>query len=1430
MFVKHKAKLVLFFLWFFGTTSFVFCQENAFQFHRLTVDEGLAHTDATCIRQDGYGFTWIGTYSGLNRYDGYELKTYPNHTQPIRNVYNNRITDLYIDQSNRIWLATQGGLGCFDLTTETFLPLKSDSQAAIQQNLDLVFFDDERKHIYAAGTSGLAIFQYVTRGELKKTVPVTGKEHLSGVFHSIQKGPDGNIWIGKDNGLYVIHLSSKGIHITPINLVDETGRKWDSSILDLLITSKGEFVAGMVGGIFKAQPHQKKASYLQGVFIPVVSTEVNPNLSLPDDNTLAILKIKEDGHGRFWLGTISGLIQLQIQDGQKKLTGFLKSEPLTKYNLTSNHISDLYIDNGNIIWICTFGGGVNYANLGRNEFQLLQRNPLQPGNTLSGNYIRALLSDNKGNLWIGTRDDGLDVYDFSLRRYTHYKHRVPDPGSLSSNNIRAITQDKQGRIWVGTTAGINILDPGQSDFAHLIQQPNAPNSISSNVIFSLAVDLFGQVWAGSWDMGLNRIQYTSPQQYTVERIYHQKSPGHMGLSSNKTTFIYADPDRPELFVGTDQGLNHLFLNPDGSIRKILHYQGKDQTPGLLSSNFIWPIVRTSQNTLYVGTLGGGLNKVTLDPRKESGYFAEAFRVADGAPSDDIESILVDRNGDLWLGSRGLSQFNPKTKKITNFDVNDGLQSNSFKIGAAAKGNNGILYFGGTNGINYFLPDSIKPSLQKPHIALTDLIVNGVIVKPGEKIAEKIILDQSLNTVKKLRITNEVKSFSISFTALNYGNPTKCQYRYRLEGVNKDWIVTDAQNRRATFANLDYGEYTFKVMAANRDGIWGNEQKSILIEVIAPWYATQLAKVFYWLIGLGILAGIYYYIIHWNKLKRAYEITLLEERKMEEMYQLRMQFFTNISHEFRTPLALILNPLERLMNGSAGPRKTQRYYHLIFTNAKRLLDLVNELMDFRKAESGAYPLRISLFNLKTFAEEIAQAFQETAQIKGIRFCFEPLGNDFQIWADKKALEKVLMNLMSNAIKYTKPSGAIKLELFDHLPESSPAFVHSFAIRSEIRAKDYLWIKVTDTGLGVSEDALHLIFDRYFQASNTSQDIPMGSGVGLALVRSLVLLHQGDIQVSSEEGKGTEFILSFPKGNLHFKPEVLIEKAPEQDLSPIPAIEIDEPADGLSQVEETQTFFKPKVLLVEDNTEFRSFLKENLEDQFAVLEAQNGKTGFQIVLEHHPDVIVSDIMMPVMDGVTFCKAVKANPEFSHIPFILLTAKSSLENQIEGVESGADIYFSKPLSIRVLQLTIQNLLKSRKLIKDLYLNNAFAEAREVAVNEKEKSFMEAFMEVLESRIEDPEFDIEQLCKQVGMSRTKLYGKIKALTGKPIGDFIRSLRLKKAAQILASEDISVVQAMYRVGIQSQSYFTKSFKKEFGKTPARFVQELSHKSKTPDL
>jgi len=1388
--------------------SLATAQQQNYQFRHLNVNKGLNHTDATCIGQDKNGFIWIGTFQGLNRYDGYEIKSFINQSLPYTSVYGNRIKDLFIDESNRIWLATQRGIDCFDLASERFINWDLDKSVDYDfhtHNPFFIHFEQETRHLFIANAKGLFVFQpqdsYLNLVKFWETATVG---HISKIINRTK----GEQWIYGTKGFFTINTSLQKIQLTPITIPSSISPNY---LKEAKFQIKGNILwTCNKKGISKMNISPTPNNHLSGIQTFPYQLPLDPL----QDITSSILNTQisdfEIHQGKIWISTTIGLFQGYFEG--EKIRGKITSKaiPLNKYAPSENNINSLFLDNNNGLWIGTYGGGANYINLKQKSFSLIPKD-IQQTNIPYTEFVRSILEDKHGNLWIGTIDNGIRKYNYETQEIELYnKSSVPEK-KIDDNKIRSLLEDQMGRIWVGTGVGVNIIEE------KYISTISFMDSLTNNdFISSIAEDKFGQIWLGSWRNGINRVNYEKEGNHQIEQV-GQLSP-HYQLSSDKVTFIYTDSLYPEVLVGTDNGLDHIFLNEDGTISNVRHYRATENNPNSLGSNYIWPIIRTDKNNFWVGTIGGGLNKLELTPNQKYPYKADIFSIKEGASSIDIESMLMDDNGNLWLGTKGLAYFDTDKERFTIFDVRDGLQSNSFKVGSASKGKKGRMYFGGINGANYFDPSQILQKDSTNHsIVLTELVVNNEIVTIGDKKYDWQLLEENITQTSTLKLSHLENNFSLFFSSLNFANPNKAKFKYQLEGFDKDWIHTDATNRKATYSNLDYGRYIFKVGIVSDSKIKEEKFARLTIDIIAPWWWTSLAKVIYLLILLLVMISLFQYFIRWYKLKQAYENRLIQEKQKEDLHKMRLEFFTNVSHEFKTPLTLINAPLEQLVTGVTGKRKRQRYYQIMQTNINRLEHLLEELLDFRKAETGAYKLKVSSRCFNSYLEGFYIHLKEHATLKDIEFEFKPSSSEERIWFDEKVLEKILLNLLGNAFKYTKAGGLVELNILSDVNRFQAPFTPCYKIDTPYTTSNGIGIVIKDTGKGIPLRSLPLVFDRFFKTDLTDEKGQQGTGIGLALVKSLVLISKAQLSIYSEEGKGTCFLITLPRGDNHFSPTEIKEATPKDKIQykvPILPMELE-----LTNGQSIGNY--PKVLFVEDNLSLRQFIVEQFSEKYHLLTASNGREGIQLVQTETPDFIISDVRMPVMDGIDFCRAIKNDLATSHIPLLLLSTRTSLESKVKGLEVGADFYLPKPFSIKELDLIIENALYSREKLRNLLSKNSFVEAKSLAITTKEKAFVKELVTLIEKNLDYNEFGVKDICKAMGMGTTSLYNKVKSVFGKSTSDLIRSIRLQKAAQILASEEISFKEVMFRVGIKSQSYFTTAFKKEYGKTPSQFVADL---------
>lgn len=1379
-------EFIFFILFLFIAGNTALCQTNPYRFNYLTVDEGLSHTDANYIVQDKQGYIWIATYFGIDRFDGYTIKRFYNNNAPLNNAYKNRVVCMYPDETGNIWLGTEDGLQCFDSKTEKYIDYSvADNKSKpvfgqLIKNKDNSFYDLTNGHLR----------YYLIKQNFIEEQKLTAPAGIT--FSDMVSDHLGNLYLSSNNGVWILDKNKrfKSIDITGLPNLDLSSiyinNKQELLLSDgkqLLLTNKIAVNSG-----------SGKDNHLMVVKSYTCAAEVRIN------------EVREDRKENYWLNAGSKLIRLDsnlrfIQDITNK-SSF--------YSLNSSSITDIYIDRSQCLWVCTFGGGVNYCDLNEKKFYTFRHDP-EVSNSISGNYIRSVLEDDGQRLWIGTKYNGLNLYDFKTKKITFY-NTYNSVLKLKSDDVTALTIDNDHNLWIGSSSGIQILKPDRKE----LWKPAGNEKFPGYVIETLAKDYYGNIWFGNHTNRFGVIWKDRQNNFQVK--YYGEG-----------YFILSDEKKPELMVSSTHGLKRLLIDKEGNILKTDHYLAGSNRNSL-SSNYTYPIRKQNDSTFWIGTIGGGLNRLIL--RKDDSYTIKAYN-RDFGIFNDVESLEIDNSGNIWMGGNGLICFNPKTGKSIRYDKNDGLQGNSFKVGASYKGNDGKLYFGGTSGLNYFYPDQIKPNPIAAKPILTELLINNR--KPnfgGSGSLKENSITQILTYAKSLTLDYLQNNFTISFSGTHYANPLKCKYRYKLTGYDEDWKYTDGKNPNASYSNLNYNNYTFTVEATNNDGIWSTGQASVLIMITPPWWKSLFAKLVYVLLFAGALLWIYIYQARWYKLKREIAVRAAYENKREEMhqqreelYQQQLQFFTNISHEFRTPLTLILGPLESLMNNNDNSLLNNSY-QLMFRNVKRLINLINELMNFKKVADSAIKLQVQSLKIITFCKNLYLEFQNLAMDKDISFKLvdhttaengEQLSNFF----DVQILEKILFNLLNNALKYTNAGGQVTLELFFDRNDFKPSFDAEFHLTNEQHtANKYIYFLVSDTGIGISKESISNIFNRYYQIGKNH----LGSGVGLALVKSLTQLHKGNISVYSERNKGTEFLVALPWGKENFGTTEIMDpesqlNAPQLELTDISILSpvIYEAQDVQPSTEK----LSKHILLVDDNQELRVFLRQSLEKFYHIYEAPNGDAALAIATSKIPDLIISDVMMPGMNGIELCKLLKDKFETSHIPFLILSAKDALDTKLEGMESGADYYFAKPLSIDLLLLTVHNIFLQSEKLKLKYTKDYLADATELVHSEKDKDFMNKLLEVIEGNIQNPNLDVDFLCHSLFISRTKLYQKIKSISDQSIGDFIKTIRLKKAIQIMTHEDVAFNEVAFRIGLQSHAYFSRVFKKEFGKSPSEFMHSL---------
>jgi signal transduction histidine kinase/ligand-binding sensor domain-containing protein/DNA-binding response OmpR family regulator len=1344
------------------------------KFRTLSPDGGLGNNPIIGFVQSKSGFVWVLMSDELFRFEGYSFKRYSGLIKRFNNTNKWNFTDIEEDASGNLYLASNNGLLQYNYSTDNFdLIDKSYIQTVKEDfkgNLWLLrlnrigVFDREKRTFQEVGLSG---------GKPMSTDDPLLSIDKKNLFFANRKGEvyrfDSN-----HNEFKLEFKLEIGSKFTKI--------KQKGNLLWLLTQNDGLFgVDSSNGKIIKQYNFFSTGIYKN---VPARSLWVDEKF--------------------IWIGTQKGLYKMNPLTGEYFHYEHSKSDP---YSIPNNSIWKIFEDKLGNKWFGTFAGGIAYLNASEtSKFSSYLTNMDQTNHSGFSCFL-----EDKNELWIGTQGGGLSKFNKNLEKITSFRHDA-NRNSLSFDNISALASDNQNRIWIGTIlAGIDMYDLKSGKFYNF-------NSKDSNkkILYDHIVKFEAEADSGIW------ISYAQGSQSLTYLSFKNTAFHHLIFSATEKNTLYGgdiiDITRDKeglLWVASQNRLHWMDVK-----KKILHLVPVDsiQYPILLNMNIQTVYADDKSNSIWIGTVENGLIRYDKQSKK--------FEVLNSIFQYNIQSvysICADNSGNIWMGTNnGLLRYNPNNKTYNHFDKRDGLVDRVYYLFSCYKDKSGLLYFGGNDGFTVVNPEKLKLNSILPKALITELFVDN---NPVSMNSENSPLTEPITITNKVILSHNQQNFGFEISSSNYFIPEKNRFKYRLKGYDDKWLEVDAGKRTISYTKVPAGRYTFEVLASNNDGIWSSEPK--IIEVVvkpAPWlswWAYLIYLVLFGAIGYTIL---YYYLRQKQyKLKLYYET--LDAKQQEENHQAQLRFFTNISHDFKTPISLILASLDRIDSDKINI--PERLFNNISNNAKRLLNLVNELMDFRTVENGIMHLKLSESNINEFVEFCANDFKEHAIQRKIYF---QLMNDAKLFSllyfDVRIMEKIVLNLLNNAFKYTKNGGQVTVQTFYDITDFHSNYANSsFVNRPETNIPMFGFV-IHDTGVGISAESIAHVFDRFYRVEENQDDLHIGSGVGLALVKSLVSLHKGMIAIYSERNVGTDILVAFPKDKDIYNEEDFVNdlelNAMEHKLN---SLLMDETIaeDTESDIEDENYFSREKkrILIAEDNSELRQLISDALMDNFDICQAENGLLAAQMLDTMEVDIIISDIMMPEKDGITFCLEVKQNVDNCHIPFIMMTAKGGLDARIDGIDSGADAYLEKPISIKLLKLTIQNLLKQQNRVREYYAKNIFVDGSEVIGNQRDNEFIKKFINVVDKFIGKNDVDINYIAMELSMSRSKLYAKVKGLTNKTIVDFIRTYRLRKAAKLMIEDGLNVIEAMDVVGIESASYFSHAFKKEFGETPSGFVARM---------
>ena len=1372
--------------------AYLYAQNNnSYQFSHLDITNGLSDNQVNCIYKDEKGFMWFGTTSGLNRYDGNTFKVFKRDAKDRNSLAENHVMGIAEGPDKKLWIFTHSDLSIYDPTVERFSNNVAAELARYKiaaNSITRVRKDKQGEFWFAVDKKGL----YRYNPQNKKTAFYNNSANSPAALHSNHvvdyvTSEANCLWLIYNDGT-IEQLDTRSNKI--LNRYDGLAKSLDSKFRNFIMIMDNKqnlWVCSDAGTI--------------GVYCYKTLTNklVHYSKDTPESrlNSNVITSIIQTDDGKIWVGSDHGGINV-IDPGTNKVYYILSRADDAK-SLSGNSLY-LYKDNTGIIWAGTFKQGINYYHRGITQFPLYKHLTTDP-KSLPFEDINSFEEDEKRNLWIGTNGGGLIYYNRVTNTYTQFKHDPKKPESLSSDIIVRLYIDKQKKLWIGTYfGGLDCYD-GKT-FTHYRHNKNDPGSLTDDRVYTIMEDAAGQLWVGTFSGGLNVFD---PK---TNSFRHPKNPG----ISDYTSIIYEDRKQNK-WIGRDKGIDVILKGTD----KVKHYLSEPKNLNSLVGNDVNTITEDRRGLIWIGTKDG----LSILNTKTNKF----LNIEEGVnlPANNVSNIIEDYAGRMWvsttngLASIMLAEINGKYKvEINNYNELDGLQGRAFNLYAAIRLKSGELAFGGIHGFNLFDPQTLNIFKPKPNLVFTDLKLFNKSVTAGDIVNGKGVLTKAFSETKEITLQHSQNVFDIEFAACDYFNPAKTKLEYKLEGFDKGWITVAGNDRKATYTNLDGGNYTFKVRIQDDYEIKKGEI-SMNITVLPPFFKSTFAYISYVVLLLGGL----FYLRHRGirKLKREFESTqaaveverkIAHERKeasrMHQLDLMKIKFFTNVSHEFRTPLSLILSPIDSLIKTVNNPDQ-QSQLVTIKRNGKRLLNLVNQLLDFRKMEYNEVKLSLKQGDIVKFIKEVSSSFIDVAHQKQIEFLIESDLCSYVTKFDHDKIERILFNLLSNSFKFTPFGGQISVML-------------SLSGADKNEGKNNLEIKVIDTGIGIAVENQGKVFDRFFQDDMPESLLNQGSGIGLSITKEFVKMQGGSIKLESEPGYGSSFTVTLPVeqqceiNNI----EIIAEKEPEVLVGVIPEAGQNLPGAGK----------KTTILLIEDNDDLRFYLKDNLKNNFHILEAVNGKDGWQKALSMHPKLIVSDISMPEMNGIELCKKIKADARTAHIPIILLTALTTEEDQLAGAASGANDYILKPFNFEILLSKINNTLQMQQTLKATYQKQIEVKAEDIHIVSEDEKFLKNAFEYIELNITQINFSVEELSKQLNLSRVSLYKKLLALTGKTPVDCIRTVRLKRAVQLLQKSQLSIANVAYEVGFNNPTYFSKVFKEEYGVLPSEYLNEYRKIKKEP--
>ncbi len=1375
-------------------------------------EQGIIYEQIEVILVDSDGFNWLGTTTGLYNYDGYGITSYIHNSRDDKSISEDFITALFEDSKGRIWVGTyNNGINAFDKRYQAFEHFYHESTDSSTISSNRI---PRERQIIAEDNEG---FIWVnTDNALNKIDPISKKV----VRHN--KDLDGNLIYDKAANVFWIGNKTLKRYDPVTREIDSWEVSNQSPITSIIFGSEDHIWIGTTSGAYIFKISDKAFYSLAEIY----ESGLTRNYEWANQS---ITSLYRDMRGNVWMGIGNQIYLVNERTGEFSI---LEYDQKNEKGLKDEKIRGIYGNGRGTIFISYETPGITKINIDVNRFRRIST--ISKGSENIGQVIaRSIMKDDNGNLWVGTNSNGLTMLPGqSSEEISTFRADPEDPYSLISDYITAIFLDKDERLWVGS------FEDGFSYADHIYNADSL--TFTGSVIrenfetHEFSEDIVGRIWVCT-NNGLYIYDKTREKmvQYGDSPFQEPKVK-----SLNVQAMIQESPN--VFWMATwNSGVARLKINSDSLFTRN-NYQDEleiydiliDEDGNNLDKRLI-NIHMDRKRNFWLATNNDGLIKMSIEGNEAT---FEKYDESKGAPSNQVFSIVEDDKGYIWISTNnGIGKLDPASKQFSNFYESDGLLSNSFVWDSYFQSEEGEIFFGGFGGITSFYPDSLLPEESVHQAYLSNIIINHSPVSIGDTVNRHFILDKDIRFMESISLTYNESVISLEFSALNVIDAGEIQFAYQLEGFDEDWIFVRASNRVATYTNIPKGTYYFKVKASKNPGIWGEEYSMLKISVLPPWWRTYWANSIYILFFIGLLYLFQRELVNRAKMKTRLEMEKYRHERDNELNREKFKFFTTLSHELRTPLTLILGPIERMIHEDGINNRAMKNLLIIQKQAQRLQKLTNQLMNFRKYELENLKLKTAEGNIIEFVKEIYVAFRQHAGLKQVNFQLIKPEDDINLYYDRDKLEIVLVNLLSNAFKFTPQHGTVTLEVTKSNVQHANKLIAQKdkpkAFHGEFNEKtvEVLLIKVYDNGIGISPDQLHRVFERYFQASNVENISIGGTGIGLEIAKNYVELHQGRILVESEINKGTTFYVWIPLGKAHLsESDILKDFKPSEHKDhyrPVNPPYLDDATEQSDVDDDLASEIDPELstlLIVDDNPDIIYFLRETFNKTYNLLTASNGKTGLDKALQYIPDLIISDIMMPEIDGLEFCKKIKTDIRTSHIPVVLLTARTSEVFHSEGLETGADDYINKPFNEKILRLRVNNLIESRKRLRERFSKEANLSPSDISITGPDKEFLEKVIMFIEDHIAESDLKVERLAREIGMSHSVLYKKIIALTGLTIVEFIRTIKLKKASLLLSETNLPINHVSLEVGFTDPKYFSKSFQKYYGVTPSQYKKDNS--------